>query len=358
MRSEAVAGVAPENDYSVVRVNQELANRSSIGGIFVQRDGDGSVNGDEGSDYNRTYAIDGRWGIGEKILIEGYVAATETPGMRGDDKAYRLRGRYQSKEWNNSVSYTKVGDNFNPEVGFLTRDNYEKFDFLIFRTIRPENLWGLHELRPHVAFRGFWDDEGFYESGFIHVDNHWEWPSGFEIHTGINFTHQGVKNAFEINSGTFVEPGEYDHEELALVLLTDQSAPLSLESRATIGGFFGGDRVSVGATVHYRIGEAFTSALTWNYNDIDLPVMNGDFEVNVGRFRATYSFTPKIQLQALIQYDDRTDLLATNIRFAWLQSANAGLYLVYNEIDDETIVGPIEKRREFVIKYSRIVDLL
>ena len=41
-----------------------------------------------------------------------------------------------------------------------------------------------------------------------------------------------------------------------------------------------------------------------------------------------------------------------------LQTANAGLYLVYNEIDDETVVGPIEKRREFVIKYSRIFDLL
>ena len=59
-----------------------------------------------------------------------------------------------------------------------------------------------------------------------------------------------------------------------------------------------------------------------------------------------------------MQYDDRTDLVATNLRFSWLQTANAGLYLVYNEIDDETVVGPIEKRREFVIKYSRIFDLL
>jgi hypothetical protein len=89
-----------------------------------------------------------------------------------------------------------------------------------------------------------------------------------------------------------------------------------------------------------------------------LPVANGDFEVNVGRLRLSYSFTPKILLQALVQYDDRTDLVATNIRFSWLQSANAGLYLVYNEIDDENVVGPIEKRREFAIKYSRIIDLL
>ncbi|MGK0222999.1 MAG: hypothetical protein ACI9ON_002242, partial [Limisphaerales bacterium] len=82
------------------------------------------------------------------------------------------------------------------------------------------------------------------------------------------------------------------------------------------------------------------------------------FEVNVGRLRLSYSFTPKVSLQALVQYDDRNNLVATNFRFSWLQSANAGLYLVYNELDDDSIVGPMEKRREFTLKYSRIIDLL
>ena len=27
------------------------------------------------------------------------------------------------------------------------------------------------------------------------------------------------------------------------------------------------------------------------------------------------------------------DVIATNLRFAWIQSANAGLYLVYNQVD-------------------------
>jgi hypothetical protein len=74
--------------------------------------------------------------------------------------------------------------------------------------------------------------------------------------------------------------------------------------------------------------------------------------------RLSYSFTPKILLQALVQYDDRSDLVGTNLRFAWLQSANAGLYLVDNEVDDENVGGPIKKRREFTLKYSRIIDLL
>ena len=112
------------------------------------------------------------------------------------------------------------------------------------------------------------------------------------------------------------------------------------------------------AGVFRATGERFSGELTWDYNDIDLPVENGAFEVNVARLRLSYSFTPKVLLQALVQYDDRSDLVGTNIRFSWLQSANAGLYLVYNEIDDDTVRGPIEKRREFILKYSRIIDLL
>jgi hypothetical protein len=332
-----------------------LPNRSAIGAIYVERDGGISF---EDDDHNLTYAVDGRLGLGEDGLISGFLARTETPGMRGDDHAYSVIAQYNSQQWSNNIGYTEVAENFNPEVGFLRRRDYRKGEARLFRIYRPENLWGLHELRPHVSWRRYWKNDGFYESGLIHADNHWEWRSGLEIHTGVNFTHEGVLEPFEIIDDVFVEPGKYDHEEAQLVFQSNQGAPLSVSLTTVIGGFFGGDRVNLEPTVRYRIGETFSSELTWSHNDIDLPVPGGDFEVNVGRLRLSYSFTPNILLQALVQYDDRSDLLATNLRFSWLQNANAGLYLVYNEIDDETVIGPIEKRREFVLKYSRIIDLL
>ena len=42
MSTESVAGIAPGNDFAVARFSQELSNRSSIGAIYVGRDGDGS----------------------------------------------------------------------------------------------------------------------------------------------------------------------------------------------------------------------------------------------------------------------------------------------------------------------------
>ena len=358
MSAEGVGGAVPQNDYAVARINQELPNRSSIGAIFVERDGDGSISGDADTDYNRTYAVDGQWGIGDGVTLKSYVAKSETPGRRGQDMAYRLHGRYDSASWIGQAGYTKVGENFNPEVGFLRRSNYEKVEVFTLYRHRPQDYMGLYEIRPHIASNAYFDDEGYWESGFTHVDSHWEWHNGIEIHTGVDFFHDGVKEAFEINRGTFVQPGEYDEARTNLVFQTDEGKPLSFSTTLKRGGFFGGDINNIETSVTARYGERFSSALTWNYNDVDLPVENGQFEVNVGRLRLSYSFTPKILLQALVQYDDRTDLVGTNLRFSWLQSANAGLYLVYNEVDDETVGGPIEKRREFVIKYSRIIDLL
>jgi hypothetical protein len=73
--------------------------------------------------------------------------------------------------------------------------------------------------------------------------------------------------------------------------------------------------------------------------------------------RVSYSFTPRMLLQLLTQYNEQADAVSSNLRFSWLQSANTGLYFVYNEIDERG-VGSLPRGREFVIKYSRIFDLL
>jgi hypothetical protein len=351
MQSEAVAGLAPENQYSVARVNQELRNRSSVGFLVVNREGDGI------DDENQTYAIDGRLGIGENMLLTGYAAKTETPGLTGRDDAFSVNANYNDADWSTDFAYTQVGEDFNPEVGFLARSGYRKYSALVLRRIRPDNLWNLFELRPHVSYRGWWDFDGFQETGFLHVDQHWEFETGMEIHTGFNVTTEGVKEPFDIIPGVTIQPGTYDHAELQLVYQGNESKPLNFGMRLVAGGRFGGDRLSLTPEVRYRIGEKFTSELVYNYNDFDLPVPGGDFTANLLRLRLSYSFTPKILLQLLTQYNEVDDVITNNLRFSWLQSANTGLYLVYNEID-ERYPGAPPRGREFIIKFSHIFDVL
>lgn len=360
MSTDEVTGEAPKNDFAVVRVNQELRNRSSLGVMFVNRQGDGSLGLiDEDDDYNRTYGIDGRWGIGDNTIISGYVAKTDTPELDGDDYAFELRGDLNSEKWSNTLAYAEVGADFNPEVGFVQRKDYRKTDFRVLRRYRPKDFWGLQELRPHVSYRGYWTPEGVYQSGFWHVDNHWEWRSGGELHTGVNFIHEDVQVPFDVIPGETVLPGTYDYPDLQLVGFTNRGAPLSVGLEVNAGGYFSGDKVTLIPDVQLRLGEKFTSSFSWNYNHIDLDNAGGEpFQINVGKLRLTYSFTPKILLEALIQYDDRDDSVTSNLRFAWLNSASSGLYIVYNEFDEEELFAPPQNGKELIIKYSYIFDLL
>lgn len=356
MTSDAVKDVAPGNAFTVARVNRELGERSSIGGIFVERNGDGSYLIPGSGDKNRTYGLDGRIAIGEFTQVNTWLSKTETPGLDSDDFAYSVTGNYDSPEWSHGIEYTEVQANFNPEVGFLLRTEYHKFAVNSLMRIRPEDLWGLLEVRPHYSYRRFWDFNNFVETGFVHLDVHWEWKNGYEIHTGYNIFRDGIKERFDIIDDVWVEPGTYNASEVSLYFSTDQSAPLSFGVSTTLGGKFGGNREIISPTVNYRSGDKFSSSLSVNYNHYDLPVEGGDFSVTLSRLRLSYSFTSKILLQLLMQYNDDSETLSTNLRFSWLRTANTGLYLVYNEFDENGIDG-LPTGREIILKYSFQFDV-
>ena len=342
------------NRYGVARVNREFRNRSSIGGIVVTREGTGPLAPD--GDENQTYGIDFSWGIGTAHTITGFAAQTDTPELHGDDHAFQLNYGHTSPNWRASGGVTEVAEDFNPEVGFLSRSEYRRLSAFLMRMIRPKELLGFHEIRPHVSYNGYWDFDDFQETEFLHVDTHWEWRNGYQVATGVNFTHEGVKSPFEISRGVVVEEGEYSHDEVELAFNTNQGAPYSFDTRLVVGGFFGGDRVSSSNTVRARWGEALTSELTWSHNNVNLPL--GDFDVNLGRLRVSYSLTPRILLQTLMQYNDRTDTTSVNLRFSWLRDANTGLFVVYNEVDEFGMRELFARSdRSLVVKYSKLIDV-
>jgi hypothetical protein len=211
---------------------------------------------------------------------------------------------------------------------------------------------GLLELRPHISYRGYWNFDGFYETGYLHIDNHWEWKSGMEIHTGINLTTEGVVEDFEISDSIYVRSGTYEHAEAQIVFMTNPSKSVYISTRSVMGGSFGGTRQVHSGTLGLRLGEKFNSEFGFGYNDYQLP--EGDFVTTLFRSRLSYSFTPSIYLQGLIQYNNVSETWYSNIRFGWLQRANTGLFLVYNEGRGEFGLD----NRSFIIKYSRLFDVL
>lgn len=342
-------------NFSVARVSRDLPNRSSIGAIFTNRQAVGDLANDAAA--GRTYGVDGKWGIGATTMVTGFLARTESEGVTEGEHAFNVRSQTNRPQWDLNMGYQEVGEGFNPQIGFLSRKGYRKPDVMLMTRFRPGDFIGIHELRPHATFRGFWGLDGFQETGFLHLDNHWQFRDSTEIHTGMNLTREGVRTPFEIFPGVLVPPGTYDHAEAQLVAMSNQGAPFSVSMRATIGGFFGGDRVSLSPTVRMRAGDALTAEVNYQRNDVKLPW--GDFVTNLVRTRVSYSFSSRVFTQALIQYNDRADLWSLNLRFGWLQAANTGLFVVYTDTHGlyDLFERPERTDRSLIVKYSYMFDL-
>ena len=353
IRTEGLESVAPENAYSVARIARELPNRSRVGALFVER------NSNVSGDYNRTYAIDGRLGIGEAITLTSFVGRTETPGFVGDDHIVDATAGWSSRNWTSTLQAREIGEAFNPEVGFLPRNGHRYYQAYLQRFIRPSRVF--REVRPHVSYFTFQSqrigiESGFTESSRLHVDSHWEWPSGTTIHTGANFVREGLTDPFAITgSNVVVAPGSYDGWEAAFVLMSDRSAPLAVDTRLNMGSFLSGDRRAVTTTVTLRRGAEFSTSLRLEYNDVDL--VGGRFDTRLIGVNVGYFFTPQIYLQSLVQYSDQIDRLSANIRFGWLNTAGTGLFIVYNDIQGiDQLDGPLG--RSLILKFSRQLNML
>ena len=344
--------VQPGNAYSVARVAKELPNRSQIGGLFVNRSGD--LNGD----FNRTYAVDGRVGIGEQLTLSSFVAQTETPDLDGADHAWDVTASWSSRNWTSNATVREIGENFNPEVGFLPRDGHRYYQVFGMYYVRPSSF--LREIRPHVSYftyrtRRTGVERGFEESGRWHIDSHWEWPNGAELHTGANHVTEGLYDAFTIpGTDVTVPTGTYSNWEGQLVFNTNRSAGVVLDSRLNWGGFLSGDRVGGDANLTFRQGARFSTTLRLAYNDVSLP--QGDFSTTLAGINFGYFFTPRLYIQSLVQYSDQIDTWSANARLGWLNTAGTGLFIVYNEVQGiESLTGPLG--RSLFIKFTRQFNL-
>ena len=347
MRTASAPESAEKTDFTVLRMSQDLRGRSSVGFIATNR---------AAEDDRQTYGVDGRYGIGNFAMLSAFAAKTSEPGSPEDSHALVLFGNYDSPTWAYNGGYSEVGAGFNPAIGFVARRNFRKVNGFVQYTKQMEGKWGLSEWKPHASYQGYWDFDGFYESGFIHIDSWFVWRSGADLWTAFDVAHEGVKTPFQV-AGATVPAGNYENPQVNFGMNSPGGNPWRLGYYSVIGGYYNGKRQSASPFLSYRKDETLTASFSWNFNRIDLPTAEDAFNVNLVQARLEYSFTPKMSLQTLLQYNDASDVLAANVRFSWLRSANSGLYLVYNEVDDRSDF-PLRSRREVVLKYSHIFDVL
>ena len=155
--------IGPANNFSVLRVQREVG-RSSYGAIFVNRQGTGELRGRRRLEprlrrRRQHAAVDEPARLG--VLRAHRHADDRVTGPKGSDYSGRAFYNFTNNLWQISGGYSQVGENFNPEVGFLPRRGYRRPEFRAFFQPQPKNIEWIRRIAPHISYNAFW---GFDES--------------------------------------------------------------------------------------------------------------------------------------------------------------------------------------------------
>lgn len=357
--------LSPDTNFTAIRAQREVG-RSSYGAIFVGKYATNTA-GSSFNEWNRAYGVDANVQLSEGQRVSAFFARTDTPetdanqgGPRGSD--YSARGFYDFRNqlWQIAGGVSQVGDNFNPEVGFLPRRGYRRPEFRVFFQPQPKNIKWIRRVAPHVSSNAYWDLNGNLQTAFTHIH-----PFEIQPMRGGRFGWFADQNkdnplqpftVYNRDGNRVVIPaGQYTWWQNAFEYFHDPSAAVTGGIRYRIGNYFDGDFNALELTSDYRFTARFTASVGWTRQDVDLPY--GSFVTHLIPVKASYSFTNLASLSALVQYNGQTGVYSSNIRLALLNRSGTGLFVVYNDrrdVLDSTSYDTVG--RSFVVKYTRLID--
>ena len=350
--NELLSGAQTTN-FTVLRVKRDILRRSTIGGIFTNRSvsllGDGS---------NQVYGIDGRLAFFDDVTLLGYVARTRTADRPGRDASYLAQFDYAGDRYGVNLAHLVIEDNFNPEIGFMRRDNIRRTTASGRFSPRPSSIdW----VRRFSLSAGL----DYTQSADDRVLETRQQDVAFEVQleNSDRFTvsatdrYELLRQPFTIAPGVTVPVGGYGFRSVLVGYAFGQQRPVSGSIAVGTGELWNGDitvvelgRGRVEVTPQLSVEPSLS--LNW----VELP--EGNFATSLSRVRVSYTVSPRMFFSGLLQHNSSGNTFSTNVRLRWEYSPGSELFVVYTEDRDTDPFLPDRRtdlrNRGFVVKMNRL----
>lgn len=330
----------PPEHIFVGRYSENIGKSGHIGGIATFKNS-GAANGVQG--YNAySYAIDGFFRINSKHSIATMVAGTQTSNVPSTGEAGYVQYNYTTDEITAWWTQVYIGNNYNPELGFISRNNTLatcpgvifnlRRSWLPFRkTIRSFN--------PGVQAQIFHDPKNLTRQEEIITCN----PIWFELQNGGNVLFGVTRNLENLQEpfvplGIDISPGKYDFFRYFVAGGSDASKKLSFSARYEWGGYYNGGLNTLNAA--FKVSPMPNISLNLNYNlnvFSNLGVAKEKTDISLYTVSFNISPTPQLQLTGLYQYSTFGKREAFTTKLAWEYLPLSYVYIVYNKRIFESI---------------------
>ena len=345
----------PATTFTAIRLKRDVLRRSSIGAIVTRR----SVS-TKASGSNETYGLDGTFGFYDNVSLNTYWAKTQTQGVE-DDVSYRAQFDYAGDRYGVEVERLVVGAGFNPEVGFLRRDDFERSFGSVRFSPRPRSIAAIRKFSWSAQMEYITDRAGVLETREAEGRFGIELENGDAYDLSYTRTYEFLEQPFPIAPGVTIPVGGYSFQDVRTSYSFGSQRRLAGRLSAQHGSFFSGEKTSVSLGIggggfgggRLELTRQLSVEPGVSFNWVDLP--EGSFSTRLVTARTTYTVTPLMFVSALVQYNSSNDSLGANLRFRWEYQPGSELFVVYNEQRDTRTRGyPELENRAFIVKINRL----
>ena len=336
-------------NFTVARIRRDVLRRSSIGGLFtnrsVSRAGDGA---------SQVYGVDGIFSFFRDLNVNTYFARSRTPGLERDDTSYRAQLDYNGDRYGVQAEQLAAGKNFNPEVGFMRRQDFRR-SFGQFRVSRrPRHVPNVRRLSGLGNFEYLTNNAGRVDTRQSQLQFTAELENSDQFVGTYTHYNEFLDEPFQIATGVTLPIGGYGYQDVNLSYAMGPQRKASATVAVRKGSFYDGHinalEISAGRV---ELSPQFSLEPSTSLNWVDL--VDGSFFTRVVRTRVTYTFSPRMFFSGLLQYNSSAKALGSNLRLRWEYQPGSELFVVYTDERNTDVNGlSALKNRAFVVKFNRL----
>ena len=340
---------SPRTNFSVVRMKRDILRRSAVGFIATSRS-----NVEGGMAGNQVYGVDGTFAFFANLSINTYWARTHTGGVSGDDTSYRAQLDYAGDRYGVLVERLVIGDDFNPDIGYVRRDDIRLSQAQLRFSPRPRANRVIRKLSWSANLAYTENGEGRVET------RNWRGEFGIEFQNSDTFeasygdSYEFLPVASRI-VGLTIPVGGYQYATTRVAFNFGRQRRMSGNVSAEHGEFYSGRKTTLNISQgRLNVTPQLSFEPTYQGNWVDL--VEGSSTTHLAGSRVTYTVTPSMFVSALVQYNTGTDAVSANVRLRWEYRPGSELFLVLNEQRDTVSPRfPDLMNRAVIVKINRLL---
>ena len=357
MQTAAFEDYSGEN-FGVLRLRRQMINPFSyLGGILTSRLA-------AGGGYNVAYGLDWIWRVrGDDYLTLQWAQTFENGAA---NRAFSLDSSRFAVMWERrttdgfgtTMRFARVGEDFDPGMGFMMMENYTAFYTRTLFGWFPGKSSALSNHDAFVEARVYWDN-ATKDLTLAEFGPGWEFAtrSGFSGFIWPKMFVEELSEPFELSDDAAVPAGRYTYPGLTLRLQTPPGRLLNTMVMADVGGYYDGWRVSLGAMPTWSGISDLEIGGMLQYNLVKFPARGQTYLAPLGQLRVLATLSVKFSASALVQYNGDDDTVTTNVRFRYNPREGTDVYLVYNEgLNTDRLsrvpVPPLSSGRSLYVKFN------